>query len=328
MDMNNNRQFNNDGTEIGATPILTETTKRRRKPWLKIAIILIVVGLVFTAIGAATGALNPGESVSASLQPISHIDIRTGSAAIVVVEGSEFSIEFRDISNTNYRIDNGRLVFDYTGRNTGTFNIVGVNVRRPQVTVVVPRGHTYTLDLQASSGSIRVEDLNFDTANVRSSSGSIRLYNITANQLATSASSGSIRLTNVTADGLSARASSGSVRLNNVDAGTTELSASSGAIRVEGLDFRHLTAETSSGSIRVENARPMLDSVANLRATSGSIRFDTAGGRQNTGLSTSATSGTIRIDGDCVQGGTSAAAGSLHTVSARTTSGSIRINFI
>ena len=117
-------------------------------------------------------------------------------------------------------------------------------------------------DIQTSSGGIRCEKINGNTA-VKTSSGGIRLGGIEGN-VAAKTSSGSIRFDSIKGD-VAAESSSGDIRLGSIE-GNLVAKTSSGSINGETVNGNVL-AKSTSGSIKINHLTRGIE----METNSGSI---------------------------------------------------------
>lgn len=124
-------------------------------------------------------------------------------------------------------------------------------------------------DLRTSTGDMTVKDIEAqgssfinrtgDTSmsscrfdgdiDISATTGGVKLENVSAGELTVSVSTGDILLNSVTAAALEAGATTGNIRTSSVKAGSVNLHASTGDIRVDALDAESITLKASTGSI-------------------------------------------------------------------------------
>lgn len=141
--------------------------------------------------------------------------------------------------------------------------------------VYIPKTYTQSIHARATSGGIKISDLELDTLNCSSVSGSLSIGNITCREITAETTSGAIRLDNISAD-LKVRSTSGSIETfyknfnNNITAenisGSTDLKLS------ENAEFA-LQAKTISGEIT--NSFPMTSSSTGKgKSLTGTVKSD------------------------------------------------------
>jgi len=115
------------------------------------------------------------------------------------------------------------------------------------------------LNVGRFNGSVRVEDLAVEKIDINMSSGSVRINDVTVDGNADIRSlNGIIRINSLTAHGdISLYNNNGTVIANNLIStyGNINITVRSGAIRTDGLNARDINATNISGGIRLENVR-------------------------------------------------------------------------
>lgn len=130
-------------------------------------------------------------------------------------------------------------------------HIMGIVNRR--VVVKLPKGIEITdIDLDVTSGSIHIKDMNFNSIDANSTSGSVHVDNCVFGAAELKSTSGSVNINESKIDKLEAKSSSGSIRANG-NFEKIELTSSSGSIHAE--VYNKLTGDSelrsSSGSIHL-----------------------------------------------------------------------------
>ena len=222
--------------------------------------------------------------------------------------------------------------------------------------IYVPRDALAHIEIKASSGIVRVEDVNFTTISAQASSGSVTIAGNArfAESVDVQVSSGAVRLENLDAENIDVRVTSGAIHANRLTMteGTFRTNSgaivanrltmtdgtfrtTSGAVRLDDITAHTLEAHANSGNVTVEGARIQPSDAddwgrVNLSVTSGSIRFDTHTSRNVFDYDMSVSAGSINIDGSRASGRSASntrTAGGAHTLTARASSGNIRVNF-
>jgi DUF4097 and DUF4098 domain-containing protein YvlB len=175
---------------------------------------------------------------------------------------------------------------------------------RGKLVFQVPRG--IDLEIETSSGTVSIQDIDSDSVEVSASSGSIRLSAVSG-EIDVESSSGGLYLDRIDGalraqstsgrievnflDGdLAASASSGSIRLSGIT-GDIDTVASSGRIELDSVRGR-VRAETSSGSINGDNVWITDDSV--FKTSSGGIDIDLENPLSTFQFSLSSSSGSLK----------------------------------
>jgi len=306
----------------------------------KIVAVIAVVGAVFTGAGLLLGANTAGfsfgrgglvmasnnlEQTRFSTGAFSNISVNVTSMDVRIEIADDFGLEVRvrDNSNFTHSIVDGTLTISQ-GRFTNiNFGIFG-GWSREYVTIFIPRDAMFeSVDLRVTSGRINVNDLDAVSFAASLMSGNASLNGVTAQTVYARTTSGRISITNVDAvNTLELRAMSGNINITNATAGYFELRTTSGRIRGTGITANGLDANVLSGNIRLSGT---FNGRSNVNATSGSVRLDVRGSESDFLVSASVTSGRARINGNRVTHNINANAD--NTITARTTSGNVNINF-
>lgn len=341
-----NEQYNT------ATPIGAWEERRYRKPWGRIAIFLIIVGIALFAAGWASGSRGgrvyfenglrvetyPLEAVTTNLEAV-NLNL-SSNIHTIVVNATSYAIRFvptsfdtpQIVSTENRDIVinevNGRLYVD--SRNSGARVISGINRNRRSLHImnIGTFGVSWNRD-----GSTSFMDFNFDFANfmVNNRGGSTITVYVPdrVHQIEARSTSGSVRLENISTSRLNLRSTSGSV---NVDGGThenTRLQSTSGSVRGNGYFAGDIYARSTSGGVNIQDSSISHRNTGSihLQSTSGSVRFETAAPISDFRYELSVTSGSVRIDGTSISGRRVNGGSGNVLINARSTSGSIHLNF-
>ncbi|MCL2286947.1 MAG: DUF4097 domain-containing protein [Firmicutes bacterium] len=340
-----NEQYNT------AASIDTWERRRYRKPWGKIAVFLIIVGAALFAAGWASGARGgrvyfesglrietPPFNIPESLRA-AHIDLSSNihtvtvnatSCAIRIVPTSAdrpqvVSSESRDMVVNEV---SGRLYVDTRSADAWFIGGVNRNRRNWHIMNIGTFGVSWN-----RSGSTSFMDFNFDFDNFSLSNRTGNTITVylpdSVQQIEARSTSGSVRLENISTTRLNLRSTSGSV---NVDGGThrnTRLQSTSGSVRGNGYFAGGIYARSTSGGVNIQDystAHRNTDSI-HLQSTSGSVRFSTRAPISDFSYELSVTSGSVRIDGSSVSGRRVSGGTGNVPINARSTSGSIHLDF-
>ncbi|MDD6024205.1 MAG: DUF4097 family beta strand repeat-containing protein [Oscillospiraceae bacterium] len=126
------------------------------------------------------------------------------------------------------------------------------------VTIEIPKGMTSSLELNLTSGELKMEQLNLADVDINCTSGEVTMKNLTAEQVEAGSVSGSITLeTCEVSKGILVSTTSGDVDLKGVstrlEPGTVDVSTISGETELENCDiFGSFLAESTSGDVEAE----------------------------------------------------------------------------
>ena len=345
--MEDNKQFNNDGTPLEsitpaeptaaphiphgtqyheAVPVPESRPPKKRRPWNKIALFLIILGLGIFAIGWATGARGASfvfedgwfriittandtfETVSIHAA-VTEINVNSTSARIIVEPASNATSTTVTLSNINpdavdfsgntLSINTGTSVYaqdiNFNRRTVIQLFSLGDTPGRREIRIQVPANQLNSVNITNTSGRVDINGMNTEVLYIRATSGNVHINNVTAETLETRATSGNIRVNNITAETLSVTATSGNIHVNNATAETLSAIATSGNVRGENVHFSDGMLRSTSGNVNIENI-----SWSELEATttSGNVRISDARIHVEEELSTvmRTTSGTVRLE--------------------------------
>ncbi|MCL1844406.1 MAG: DUF4097 domain-containing protein [Defluviitaleaceae bacterium] len=287
--------------------------------WIKIALVLIVMGVGFMGVGWLAGFRGGAmffesgrfhvyePTIGTTFIALEHVPesltINTVAVHIVIetIPAGEFGDisliniepELLEITETRVSIGTGRAE-----RRTGLqfFNF------RPRLTGPAALQREIRIRLP--------EDADLSDAHIASISGRVQVSGLNAAEI-------------------EARSISGSVTVNNSHAESLTIVSTSGTVRAEDISWQTLHAQSVSGSVHVTGEIiPSQQRASHLRSTSGSVNLTLANTFGEFGYNAESLSGTVRVNGE--NRGRSAAAresGDDHIVTVRTTSGSVRLDF-
>jgi DUF4097 and DUF4098 domain-containing protein YvlB len=184
------------------------------------------------------------------------------------------------------------------------------NIFNRRLEVYLPLSYRNTINIKASSGEIESSaELFCSKINIENSSGSIKINAITADTVNIQTSSGSINIGTITGE-VSVKSSSGSIRSQIIN-GNVDIGSNSGSIDFGNINGS-VSAEASSGHIELS----LVAGSVNAKTTSGSIRCAVAENARDILLSSSSGSVTLNLPRNFV-----------FNFSSRTSSGSLRTPF-
>jgi hypothetical protein len=334
------RQRDNNGTETNTW----EAKPYRRAPvaWGRIAVLLIILGAVLFAAGWALGSrggrvyFENGLHVTTvptgeyTAENIAETVVLNENVHTIRVNGTSNAIHFVpttdraarvQTNNRNVIINEANGVLDIRVERAAERRFRGgiFNVGNLGVTWNRAEGRRF-LEYNFDFGNISFENVNnairvyvpehVRVIDARSTSGRIRLENVNTAQLSLSTTSGSI----------------------NIDGGINEnarFQTTSGSVRANGYFNGNIYARTTSGGINIEHygaSHPVADSIQ-LSSTSGTLRFATNAPLSDFSYNLSVTSGSMRVNEDRLSGRNVSGGRGNISITARATSGSIRLNF-
>ncbi len=231
-----------------------------------VASALTVLGVIIAGISFALGGFelkNISLLGEYELKPNEHpvfvdfeyIDISTSSENVLILPSPDSKTRIvADETQKVYctvEVLNNTLKVKYVDARMW-FDMVGVQVDVPKVTLYLPEGRYEKLTVSTSSGAIECDSdaLTFENAELEASSGKIDFSANVIDTLSVTTSSGKIELEDMTPSILNAHASSGKVELSDIVCDTLNAEASSGNIELEECNAQIMRLKTSSGNIR------------------------------------------------------------------------------
>ncbi|HEX2362925.1 MAG TPA: DUF4097 family beta strand repeat-containing protein [Jiangellaceae bacterium] len=216
------------------TPDESGTPQRRRRPFLRILAIVLLVLLVIAGLNALSWALRTTDgdtvAITDSYDQV-EIDVSVGEVVIEAGSGDETTLEYRTESgllrsaDVRQRIEGNRLIIE---GDCGT-TWLPLGYCRADVTLTVPPD----VDVVAHSSAGRVSASGLQgSADLESSAGQVVVHD----------HSGPLR----------AHSSAGVVTVDGLASDDAEISSSAGAVEVTAVEPpRNLVAESSAGAVRV-----------------------------------------------------------------------------
>jgi len=341
----------NNGTQNSshASPSFPEDTpyKRRGFPWIKVAILCILIGAGLFAAGWASGSrggriyFDRGiRVVSAAAQDMSGstdisfdrnihtITANSTSCDIRIVPGDVPRVVSNNI-RANVRESGGRLYID--ARQGNTLNAAGVSINRRNINLIGIGTHGVTWS--RTDGRAHLDfDFDFTNFSFRNMSNAITIYvPDTVNNINAASTSGSVHMDGISTTELYLRSTSGGVTVEGGTHENTRLRSTSGRVRASAYIAGDLYARSTSGGVAVQDYSTSHRNVGGngiqLRSTSGSVNFSTRAPISDFNYSLSVTSGGMRVDGNSISGRNASGGNGPVRINASSTSGGVRLNF-
>lgn len=337
--------------------ILSETAplevKRKKLAFTKLAVIMIVFGVIFITIGHITGAANTmfywnngitmvegddginSEQIFATAVTDINVTASVANVEIVQTNSNYVTVTTHNILEPYIEKHNGTLTIsaqfgsslnfgpvnirgrgrgNRNNRNNNTRSVVSFgfgmsSMRSPLVRIYLPTNTSLLeLDINVTSGNIRIYDTIAANTFIQSSSGNIVLNNMSGQTISTVQTSGNVTATNCNFASVTSTGRSGNVRFEGAILQDVYVNRTSGRIDITNTNAtgNNITLQTNSGNISYRTASPFNNLIYNARVTSGNIRIDRAriDGRTATGsvgtpnnlINITATSGNISLE--------------------------------
>ncbi len=158
--------------------------------------------------------------------------------------------------------------------------------------VTIHPGFTFNdVILAGSTGELELKSNVINTLNVEMSTGDIKISDCNPKEINLKATSGDIDVKSVNTETLNVETSTGDVKIIDCIANQTTVKSRTGDIEVKTISNSNLEVQTSSGKIGVANANS-LENVS-VKATTGNVTFTNVKDCNKLGITT--TTGNIKI---------------------------------
>ena len=340
------KRFNNDGVvenngftespHTGGYDGFLDEPQRRRFSWVRVALLFIVLGVGLFAVGTLLGArggyayfeggrlrvgtTGRGSAGTTSMTPgaFDRIDINVSSHRVLILPGDSYEVvlpagRWAPVARV---IDDALIVDSRQQGRSGRIHLFGGSIRSTdnEIRVYLPAGHSMDeLSVRTSSGRIHIDGVNAGSIYANSSSGRVEVSNLAS-----------------PVQSMNIRSSSGRVEIANVPAvNDLTLQTSSGRVELNRVGWVNLTTRTSSGRIEIVRGRENIAGGSTvLQTSSGSVNVDIVGDRSSYRYELGTSSGSMRVDGERFSGRDFRGGSGADDISIRTSSGSIRLNFV
>jgi len=273
---------------------------------------------------------------------------------IIDLSSTDVSIELGDKNEVYYKTveyleptincENGKLSIINNEENTTYFFSFYIPKESNIVNITVKENSLKNLDIDKSSGSLTIKDIDIK-GNIGSSSGDIEIDNCqNGDELDVKISSGKFSLKDSSFSKLNKKQSSGDTKLENVKISEFINESTSGSSKIDNCEFEKFDSNATSGSIdiqdsslgdiKVKNTSGRLNvnnskvENAQLSITSGDLDMDIVGEQNDYNYDIKAISGNIYLEGNEIEDGFYHNNDSDKNIKIKTTSGNVNIEFI
>ena len=254
------------------------------KPWMIVAICLIVAGVILCIIGLYSinfdfSNMNTSKTVSNThnvTEEFNTIDVNTIECNISIVPGDHCQVVTQEREKQPITVDvsDGTLTIRQNDQRKW-YDHIGIFWTEQKVTLYLPQAEYNKLSVNTTTGIIRIgEEYTFTDVSLTTTTGKIRCSNNVTGTYVVSATTGDISLEKADPENLSVSCTTGKINLSNMsvtnglNAATTTgdmtlSNCTAGTINAEGttgkLTFTdtvaagQLKAETSTGDIMLTN---------------------------------------------------------------------------
>jgi hypothetical protein len=261
----------------------------------KFSIVLIVLGVIFAAVGGAIIATSRDSFWASMSVESSRITEKTGQwptdgIDTILVDTSNNPIEFVPGDSDKIEVDyyeSEREWFEI-GTDGGvlsiksqrrgpllSFDLASLFAGRPTLRVKIPNTITVGVDIATSNSEIRIENLSLKNLQAKSSNGKISLINVkVAEQMVIDTSNGGLNVVNCTAGRFDGSTTNGSVELSNLVADKVSARSSNGRVSFTNLTSPLIDLGTSNGQVEGDIAGAYDDFQKDLGTSNGSIKIN------------------------------------------------------
>ena len=233
-----------------------------KRTWLIAAIALILIGCITAvcALAALDWDFSRFSTVAfeTNTYPVTgdfhNISLRTETAHITVLpaDGAEAYVVCREQENLRHTVTvtDGTLTVALSD-DRKWYEYIGISTESSSVTLYLPEAEYGDLLIRGSTSDVGIsEDFRFESMDVQVSTGDIRVDGIAAEDFSVTVSTGKAELSDIRCENLSAAGSTGDLLLKRVRAsGSMRLSRDTGDIRLEACDAAELKIRTDTGDV-------------------------------------------------------------------------------
>ncbi|CAI6080812.1 hypothetical protein PAECIP112173_03011 [Paenibacillus sp. JJ-100] len=294
------------------------------KKWIALAIICIGIGLLGTSIYgfqfgddreayAKRWDFKAGELQNIQMDGEFDADIEfvvsPDDIAYIEVDGQWSANEIKSFEQATFA--DGTFKLSRNQRDRFQFFTLNWNERDSQITVALPQGYRLNdVTLNASSSDWDLTGLHAQSLELQNTSGSVRLQDVKVPQMKLSLTSGDIAASSIngdmtveqtsgsfTADQITGKVTStiqsGDIEITKLN-GAADVEFTSGSIHIEQSHAASINASGTSGDIFIQ-AAPDFKGIYDARATSGDVDMPESPALSQDRIQASTTSGSIEI---------------------------------
>lgn len=253
---------------------------RKTAKW---AAIILLIGAIFTGIGALMGGVNSitydhgfrvvhNETVTRKLGNVKQLEVDSDNAYVEIIAGKQTTVTVSgsDAKATKINLNNDILTITHSGDHNG----IGFNFGSAEahIKITLPQKSLNQLNLSLTSGNLKLQQITTKDANISLNSG-----RLVANQLT------------VSHNGL-LKSNSGDVKLSHSNLNKVTTQISSGELDIDNSTLSHFTATNASGDTDIEHSK--LSGITSLTNRSGDVELNNSA---STGYRLQTDSGEISV---------------------------------
>lgn len=238
----------------------------KRKIWLIVAVVLMLVGGVLFAVTMGIVAPNFEELSTMKYQDKRYefnedftdilLTTKTADITFAPAEDGKAAVVCHEMEKAAHevRVKDGKLMIVMVD-NRAWYEHIGISFDTPKLTVYLPTGAYGMLGVQATTGSVKIgAEFTFASIDVKTNTGAVTCRASATGNVKIHTSTGAIELTGASAGSLDLRVSTGRVTLRDVTCtGDAAVKVSTGRATVTNLHCGAFRSEGSTGDLQMTN---------------------------------------------------------------------------
>ncbi len=236
------------------------------KKLIKIAVILLVAGVIIFGVGFAFMKFDFSSMNTMNTETVTYyadsgfwdIEIDGGSSRVTVMpwDGDHCKIVCTEAEKITHTVTIENCTLRITEQDNRSWREhIGIFMQDMAIDVYLPQNKYEDLKISNSSGGIVIsEGFCFECVSAKASSGGIKVSGISATDIELSASSGGITAQSLEVGGtLTLDINSGGIKLSDVKCTDVSVEAGSGSVTLSNvIAFENMKLKTSSGSVKLK----------------------------------------------------------------------------
>ncbi len=314
-----------------------------RKPFKKIAVAFIVIGILLAAVGIFAGAkfsiISTEDGLKAvgkgdrqneefSLPEFKNIEVELSDADIEVIPSNEFKLEIEGLKGTRitHEIENETLIMN-AEKDTTWFNFAmnfSLNMQSI-IKIYVPEG-TELLDVSVSNkfGDTQLAGITSNKLIVKATDGDVSTNNIQTNELAIENKYGDFTGTDVKTNDLILEMNDGNAELESVETENTNLKNKFGNTTLHDFTSRRAKVESTDGNVKVYGE---LLGQTNIKSSFGNVYLDLENKEAELGYNIQTKFGNVSVNGNQFKSDATHSADTNHQLDVSSTDGDVDVTF-
>ena len=236
--------------------------KKITKFWLIVATLFIFLGSILFTVAMSINNWNFSNLGTVEYETNSYtfnedfenIEINTITTEIIFKTSNtnETKVECLEMAKlkNSVSINNNTLSINHEDlRNQ--FDFIGINTKTPSITIYLPSNKTYSLELDNTTGNIKLDDnLLFSSINIESTTGNVYIKNISCDSLNIYSTTGDVSINSITCKDLTLNGSSSDININNtILNGKLNINITTGDVELKSFDAREIHIKSTTGDI-------------------------------------------------------------------------------